>query len=110
MEIKEVIQTQLVIQNHCVDDFRLDVIYTSKHKFRVFVTQLSTSKQQMREIDCIFDVLWGIDQIDYNNIMATAEAIAEDFDKYERHDNGSVVESTNTDIKVNTTELLLPEK
>lgn len=59
MEIKEVIQTQLVIQNHCVDDFRLDVIYTSKHKFRVFVTQLSTSKQQMREIDCIFDVLWG---------------------------------------------------
>lgn len=69
-----------VIMTQQVGDFNLHVVYTSKRKFEITVTKMSTGEFKTSVIDAVYEPIFGVDVDDMTTILAEAEALCEAFE------------------------------
>lgn len=79
MKVEQVISKQLVLKS-TVGDFMLNVFYQSDKNFLIEVTQISINKTQTRTRMSTHEPIFGVDQEDYQWILADAEAMCEELE------------------------------
>ena len=77
VEIKQIIGKALIV-TAINDPFKLEVYYIDTHKWEIVVTHSLSEIVKERVIPALHEPIFGIDQADWSEITANAEALCED--------------------------------